>query len=162
MATPYPRQDITPRTDEEHRLRLAPDPDRPSVQRQLRTMMLLVGCYVGLCLATLVAIIVLRDHPSIVTQPTWVRVIIVFATALLMIRFAAGTVRGDRRLYGWFRVTSAIVLAAIVAVIAVPGDFPLWLKIEQGVCGLLLLGVVLIINGRRVRSAFAERDADLA
>jgi hypothetical protein len=28
------------------------------------------------------------------------------------------------------------------------------MKIEQGVCGLLLLGVVLIVNGGRLRSLF--------
>ena len=157
MATPNPRQD-PPGADDvgrlDRRLRLAPDLGRPPVQSALRTMMLLVGCYVALSLATLVVIIVLRHHPTIVTQPSWVRVIIVAPTALLMIRFAVGTLRGSRRLYGWLRVTSAIVLAAIVAVIAIPGDFPLWLKIEQGVAGLLLLGVVLIINGRLVRLAF--------
>ena len=156
MATPDPRPDHTPPSGDDRRLRLVPDLVRPPAQRALRTMILLVGCYVGLSLATLVAVIVLRDHPAIVTQPTWIRVIIVAATALLMVRFAVGTTRGDRRLYLWFRMTSAVVLAAIVAVIAIPGDFPLWLKIEQGAAGLLLLGVVLIINGRLVRSALAS------
>lgn len=40
-------------------------------------------------------------------------------------------------------------------IVAVPGDFPLWFKLEQGVCGLLLLGVVLVVNGKHLRTAFS-------
>jgi hypothetical protein len=39
---------------------------------------------------------------------------------------------------------------------AIPGDFPLWMKLEQGVCGLLLLGVVATVNGKHLRSVFAS------
>jgi hypothetical protein len=49
------------------------------------------------------------------------------------------------------------MLVAIAVIIALPGTFPLWMKIEQGVCGLLLLGVVLVVNGKHLRSAFATR-----
>lgn len=41
--------------------------------------------------------------------------------------------------------------------VAVPGDFPRWFKLEQGVCGLLLLGVVLVVNGKHLRTAFSGR-----
>lgn len=30
------------------------------------------------------------------------------------------------------------------------------MKIEQGVCGLILLGVVAVANGRHLRAAFAR------
>jgi len=46
------------------------------------------------------------------------------------------------------------MLVAIVVIIALPGTFPLWMKFEQGVCGLLLLGVALIVNGKHLRSVF--------
>jgi len=38
-----------------------------------------------------------------------------------------------------------------------PGTFPLWMKVEQGVCGFLLLGVIGIVNGQHLRSLFAGR-----
>jgi hypothetical protein len=31
------------------------------------------------------------------------------------------------------------------------------MKLEQGACGLLLLGVVALVNGRQLRSFFAGR-----
>jgi hypothetical protein len=43
---------------------------------------------------------------------------------------------------------------------ALPGTFPLWMKVEQGVCGFLLPGVIGIVNGRRLRSLReAERSS---
>lgn len=49
--------------------------------------------------------------------------------------------------------------AAIAAIIALPGPFPLWMKIEQGVCGLLLIGVTVtvIVNSKCLRSLLASR-----
>jgi hypothetical protein len=48
------------------------------------------------------------------------------------------------------RIVTAIMLVAIVVIISLPGTFPLWLKLEQAICGLLLLPVVVLINRRRV------------
>jgi hypothetical protein len=45
----------------------------------------------------------------------------------------------------------------VVVILALPGTFPLWLKLEPGVCGLLLLGVVVSVNRSRIRSLFTGR-----
>ena len=49
------------------------------------------------------------------------------------------------------------MVAAIAVIIAVPGTFPLRMKIEQGVCGLILVGVVVLVNGKHLRSLFAVK-----
>ncbi|MGW3009305.1 hypothetical protein ACWC9R_10755 [Streptomyces sp. NPDC001219] len=72
-----------------------------------------------------------------------------------MASFAARTARGRRRSYLRLRLASGIMLVAIAVIIVLPGAFPVWLKIEQGVCGALLTGVVAIVNGKQLRSAFA-------
>ncbi|GAA2605708.1 hypothetical protein [Streptomyces tubercidicus] len=129
----------------------------PHIRRAFRSTKLLVGCYVGLSALTLVAIILLRDRPDIVTDAVWVRTIIVVATSLLMASFVARTVRGHNRSYLRLRLASAVMVVAIAVIVALPGGFPLWLKIEQGVCGVLLTGVVVIVNGKRVRAVFGGR-----
>jgi hypothetical protein len=37
------------------------------------------------------------------------------------------------------------------------GTFPVWMKIQQAVCGIVMIGVALAVNARGVRSAFARR-----
>ncbi|MGW7487853.1 hypothetical protein [Streptomyces sp. NPDC054786] len=127
----------------------------PHLRRALRSTKLLVGCYAVLSGLTLLAIILLRHHPDLVTDAVWVRASIVVATSLLMVSFAARTGRGHSRSYLRLRLASGIMPAAIAVIIALPGAFPVWLKAEQALCGVLLLGVVLIVNSRRMRSAFA-------
>lgn len=122
----------------------------------LRAVLTLVGCYLGLSVLTLGAAVVLRHHASIVTDAVWIRGTIVLASALLMTAFAARTARGSRRAYLRLRIASALMVVAIAVIVSLPGLFPVWMRIEQGVCGLLLLGVVVIANGRRLRSAFAK------
>ncbi|MGA4876717.1 hypothetical protein [Streptomyces lydicamycinicus] len=129
---------------------------RPRVQQAFRSAKLLVGCYAGFSALTLLAIILLRNHPDLVTDAVWVRASIVVATSLLMASFAARAARGHRRSYLRLRWASGIMLVAIAVIIVVPGAFPLWLKMQQGVCGLLLAGVVVSVNGKELRAAFAE------
>ncbi|GLV59978.1 hypothetical protein KDH_68010 [Dictyobacter sp. S3.2.2.5] len=126
-------------------------------QTTFRSVKLLVGCYLAISVLTLLAAIVLRNNPAIVTPAVWIRGIIVVASASLTASFTAQMARGSRRGYLRLRIVSAIMLIAVVVIIVLPGTFPLWMKIEQGVCGLLLLGVVVLVNGRHLRSTFARR-----
>lgn len=126
-------------------------------QAAFRTVKLLIGSYLGVSVLTLAAIIFFRNNADIVTTPVWVRGIIVTASALLTHLFASQMARGSSSGYLRLRLVSAIMCVAIVVIIALPGTFPLWMKIEQGICGLLLLGVVVIVNGKYLRSTFATR-----
>ncbi|MEU6332633.1 hypothetical protein ABZ851_36115 [Streptomyces sp. NPDC047049] len=129
----------------------------PRLRRALRSATLLVGGYALLSGLTLLAVILLRHHADLVTDAVWVRASIVVATSLLMVSFAVRAGRGHSRSYLRLRLASGIMLVAIAVIVALPGAFPVWLRAEQGVCGMLLLGVVVLVNGRRMRSAFAAR-----
>jgi hypothetical protein len=131
--------------------------NHPRSQTTFRSVKLLVGCYLGISVLTLVAIILLLNNTAIVTPAVWIRGTIVTASALLTTSFAAQMARGSSGGYLRLRLVSAIMLVAIAAIIALPGTFPLWMKIEQGVCGLLLLGGVVIVNGKHLRSRFATK-----
>lgn len=126
-------------------------------QAMFQRVKLLIGGYLGISVLTLVAVVLLRDNTDIVTPAVWVRGTIVVASALLTTLFTVQMARGSRGGYLRLRLVSAIMLVAIAVIIALPGTFPLWMKIEQGVCGLLLLAVVVIVNGKHLRSTFATR-----
>jgi hypothetical protein len=122
-----------------------------------RSAKMLVMGYLGLSVATLVAIVLMRDNSSMVNDAVWVRVTIVVLSAILTCLFAFSAARGSRRAYLRLRIVTAVMVVAIAVIVALPGPFPVWLKVEQSVCGVLLLAVVLIVNSRQVRSQFAVR-----
>jgi hypothetical protein len=116
----------------------------------------LVSAYLALCALTLVAIVVLRNDSAIVTDAVWVRATIVTLSAVLTYAFTVRASKGSKKGYLRLRIVSVVMVVAIAVIIALPGLFPTWMRIEQGVCGLLLLSVVVVINGRRVRSRFTS------
>lgn len=130
--------------------------NHPRNQRTLRSVMALIYCYLGISVLTIVAIIPLHNA-AIDPASVWVRGIIVILHAGFMLAFAARMARGSRVGYTLLRLSDAGMVVAIAVILALPDDFPLWFKIEQGVCGLLLLGVLVLVNGKRLRSAFATK-----
>ncbi|GAA4571646.1 hypothetical protein [Planotetraspora kaengkrachanensis] len=129
--------------------------NHPRSLAAFRTLKLAVGGYTGFSLLTLVAVYLLRHNSALVNDTAWIRGGIVALTSLLMLSFATGTARGRRRAYLRLRIASALMLVSIAALVALPGLLPAWMRIEQGVCGLLLAGVVAIANGRHLRTMFA-------
>ncbi|WP_409466503.1 hypothetical protein [Amycolatopsis sp. GA6-003] len=127
-----------------------------SDQPRIRTVLVLTGAYLALSVLTLGAIFLFRDNPSMVTDVVWVRATIVAASALLTFLFARSAARGSKRGLLRLRIVSAVMTVAIVVIVSIPGFLPLWVRLEQGVCGVLLLAVVVLVNGRRVRSLFSE------
>ncbi|MER6472342.1 hypothetical protein [Streptomyces collinus] len=93
------------------------------------------------------AVFLLRDHADIVHDAVWNRAVIVVGSAALTDAFAEGaagrlapSLPPAARRHGGDDV-------AIAVIAALPGLFLLWLRIEQGVCGLLLLSVVRVARG---------------
>ncbi|HEX4009560.1 MAG TPA: hypothetical protein VHX62_06115 [Solirubrobacteraceae bacterium] len=100
---------------------------------------------------------ILRDDHGAVNSAVWTRGAVVMASSLVSLSFVLRAANGSRRAFLRLRVASVLMVAAITAIVASPGPFPVWLKIEQGVCGLLLLGVAALVNGRHLRSRFTAR-----
>jgi hypothetical protein len=113
------------------------------------------GLYLALSLATVVAIVALRDNSDAVTAAVWTRGIIVAASSLVTFLLTLRAERGSRGAYRRLRIISAAMIVAIVVIIALPGDFPLWVKIEQGACAIVLLRLAALLNVRRTRRLFA-------
>jgi hypothetical protein len=129
----------------------------PRSASAFRQVLLLAGGYLGLSVLTLGAIVLRRDDHAMVTDAVWVRATIVVASSLLTFAFARRMAKGSRKGFLRLRIVSAVMVVATVVLVALPGLFPVWLRIEQGVCGALLLGVVVLVNGRHLRSLFAAR-----
>ncbi|MFC5834094.1 hypothetical protein [Nonomuraea insulae] len=89
------------------------------------------------------------------SDTVWVRGVIVAVSSLVMFAFVVGVSRGRRRAYLRLRIVSGVMVVAIAVLVSLPGFLPAWMRVEQGVCGVLLVGVIAILNGGYLRSVFA-------
>src|SRR5512138_1623581 len=121
----------------------------------MRNVIWQVRGYAAVSWVTVAAMVALRDDPAAVTPAVWGRGTIVAVASLLTWLFAARAARGDRKMLLRLRVVTAVMLAAIVVIVALPGAFPLWFRLEQALCGLLLLPAVVTLNRRRRAAAQA-------
>ena len=131
--------------------------EHPGTQKALGTVRHLVVGYLTISALTVVAIAVMRNNAAQVNSAVWFHGIIVAASALLTYIFTVRASTGASRPYLRLRIISIVMPAVMVVIIALPGTFPLWMKIEQGVCGLLLIGVAVRVNGKHLRSSFAAK-----
>lgn len=92
--------------------------------------------------------------PRQFNSAVWTRGTIVALSALFTLTFTVRATSGSCRAYLRLRIVSAVMLAAIVVIIALPGPFPVWMKLEQGLCGVLLAGVCTVANGKSLRALF--------
>ena len=118
---------------------------REPITPAFRAARWLVGAYLVLSCLTVVAVVVLSlTAPSLVTTQAWVRSIIIAATSILTFLFAVRAGRGDDRALLRLRIVVVILLVAVVLVLFFL-PLPLWMVIEQAVCGALLLATAIII-----------------
>lgn len=131
----------------------------PRTVTAFSTVQRLVRLYLGVSILTLAVIVALRNHASEVNSAVWTRGVIVVATALLLVGFARRAARGSRGAYRRLRIVSILTPVAIAVIIAVPGTFPLWMKIDQGICGAVMIAVAVIANGPHLRAVFSSTSA---
>jgi len=123
--------------------------------RAFRLVNLLTVGYATISVAALVAMVVMRHHPALVTPAAWVRGTIVVASALLTVAFARRMAAGSRRARLRLTIVTTVMIVAIAVIVALPGAFPVWLRVEQAVCGLVLISLAVVLHGRPLRTLFA-------
>jgi len=131
-----------------------PNPNRI---QEFRPVIKILGLYLAISLLSLGAAALPADHHTNADTQTQVHAIIVAASAAVTFVVGLRAARGHQGAYRRVRIISAVMLIAIVVIDALPGDFPLWMKIEQGACGILLIAVVILTNSRALRTRFAAR-----
>jgi hypothetical protein len=129
----------------------------PGTAAAFRKIKLLTGGYLGISALAVVAIVLMRHHSAEVNSSVWTHGILVAASALVAFGLAVRAARGSRGAYRRLRIMSVVLVAAIAVIIALPGSFPLWMKAEQGVAGLLMIGVAVLVNDSQLRSLFAAK-----
>lgn len=123
----------------------------------LRTALILFIGFLLVSVATLVAIVVMRDDPALVTETVWIRCSLVLSSSVVTLIFMIVAIRGSRASFNRTRLISAIILIAVCVIVAIPGFLPTWVWIEQVTCGMLLLPAVIALNLPSTRALFPKQ-----
>lgn len=129
----------------------------PDAREKLRIARTLLGGYAAVSVLTLLTIVVFSGDPDIVTDAVWIRGSILAVASAVTFAIGVSMARGSRNSYRRVQIIALAQVVAIVVIASIPGAFPIWFKIENGVCGALLVIVVLLTFARSVRSTFTTR-----
>lgn len=127
----------------------------PDAREKLDIAKKLLGGYAAVSVLTLLAIVVFSGNPDIVTDAVWIRGSILAVASLVTFALGVAMANGSRSNFGRVRIIALAQVIAVGVIEAVPGSFPIWFKIANGVCGTLLIIVVLLTFARSVRATFA-------
>jgi hypothetical protein len=127
----------------------------PEAREKLRIAQVLLGGYALLSVLTLLAIVVFSGNPDIVTDAVWIRGGILAVASVVTFALGVSMARGSRSNYRRVQIIAIAQVVAILVIESIPGAFPIWFKIENGVSGALLVIVALVTFARSVRATFA-------
>ncbi|SFI88727.1 hypothetical protein [Amycolatopsis sacchari] len=115
-------------------------------QHSFRSLKWLAGAYLSLGVLALAAIVLLRGDPAQVNDAVWIRALIVLITAVVLVLLTNRAARGSAGALRRLRIISVVVPVAIAVLVALPGLFPLWMRLEQGLCGLVMVGYAIVAH----------------
>ncbi|MFF0266949.1 hypothetical protein [Kribbella sp. NPDC004536] len=129
----------------------------PEVREKLRIARTLLGGYAVVSVLTLLAIVVFSGNHDIVTSAVWIRGSVLAVASLVTFALGVSMANGSRSSYRRVQIITLAQVVAVLVIESLPGTFPAWFKMENGVCGTLLLIVFLVTLARPVRAAFSTR-----
>jgi hypothetical protein len=133
-------------------------PADPDVQRALAiARRLWLACalvsVVGLAITTVLSI----TDPHDVTWVVWLRGSVVAVAGFVLMAVTAAAARGSRAAYVRLRWISILAPIGVIAIVLAPdAGYPLWMKIEQVVIGVLIALIAVQLNRSSVRRAFSR------
>ena len=129
----------------------------PEALEKLHIARVLLGGYAAVSVLTLLAIVVFSGNPDMVTSAVWIRGSILAVASLITFALGVSMARGSRSSYRRVQIITGAQVVAILVIESIPGSFPVWFKLANGVCLALLVIVVLVTFARSVRTTFAEQ-----
>lgn len=159
-------------------VQLPPDPGQIPVDGPLRLVIILMFVNLGLSVVLTILTLILRNSvidfqlahahlpagadPVVVEKvrgalqtALWVRLAGIVVVAALYIWRAFALRRGSRGAYRRLIWIGVVGLLGIVYIIAA-GQYPVWMRVEQVLQGLVLIALLVAVTRPRVRARFAK------
>jgi hypothetical protein len=122
--------------------------------RTVRRLWLAAGVVSLVALA--VAGVLSAVDPTEVNWVVWLRGTVVTVACFVLVAATAAASRGSRTAYVRMRWIALLAPLGIVAIVLAPDTgYPLWMKVEQLILGVLIVLIAVQLNRGAVRRAFA-------
>ncbi len=125
----------------------------------LRPVLVLLAGFLIVSTAMLAVLGTTTVNGGSVDTAVWIRCWFVLASAIVLNLAAVFAARGSRASWIRLRIISPLVVVAVIVIVSIPGFLPDWVRIEQVVCGLLVLPVSILVNLARTRRLFRKTAA---
>ncbi|MGA0567710.1 hypothetical protein ACO2Q7_10275 [Rathayibacter sp. KR2-224] len=121
-----------------------------------RPVLALLTVLLVLSAAMIAFIAVLAVFGVGVDAAVWIRGSFVLASAIVLLLIARVAAKGSRAALVRLRIIMPIVLAAVIVIVSIPGLLPDWARLEQAVCGALVLPAVILIYLPRLSALYPK------
>lgn len=122
-----------------------------------RPILILLTAFVVVSCAMEAVLVVQSATGLDIESAIWIRCSLVLASSVTVLLFAVAAARGSRNAWIRLRIISAVVVVAVIVIVSIPGFLPDWVRIEQGICGALVLPVAVLLNLPRFSALFPKR-----
>jgi len=127
-----------------------------SLRSRFRPVLILLAGFLVVSAAMEAVLVAQSAAGTAVDSAIWVRCSLVLASSIVLLLLAIAAARGNRRAWIRIRIISPIVVVAVVVIVSIPGFLPDWVRIEQGVCGALVLPAAILLNLPRIAALFPK------
>jgi hypothetical protein len=130
----------------------------PALRRAVfRPVFAFVTAFLAMSVAMIAFIAVLAVFGVGVDSAVWIRGSFVVASGIVLLAIARAAVRGSRSALIRLRIIMPVVLAAVIVIVSIPGLLPDWARVEQAVCGALMLPAVVAVWLPRVSILYPRK-----
>jgi hypothetical protein len=132
--------------------------DLPALRRAVfRPVFAFVTAFLAMSVAMIAFIAVLAVFGVGVDSAVWIRGSFVVASGIVLLAIGRAAVRGSRPALIRLRIIMPVVLAAVIVIVSIPGLLPDWARVEQAVCGALMLPAVVAVWLPRVSILYPKK-----
>lgn len=114
-------------------------------------------CAAVSALALAAAAVLAVVDPVEVNWVVWLRGTVVAVASVVFVLVTRAAAKGSRAAYTRMRWISILAPIGIFLILIAPDSgYPLWMKIEQGIVGVIIVAIAVILNRRTMRDAFPK------
>ncbi|MCU1421831.1 MAG: hypothetical protein JWN36_1482 [Microbacteriaceae bacterium] len=122
-----------------------------------RPILILLASFLLVSAAMEAVLIVESASGNPIDAAIWIRCSLVLGSSVVLLLLGVFAARGSRPAWRRLSIIAPVVVVAVIVIVSIPGFLPDWVRLEQAVCGLLVLPVAILLNLPRARALFAGR-----